>query len=198
MASGPRSRDAGTTLLRDRLLDAAADILAGPGWRDVTMAELGRRGGVSRQTVYNEVGAKSDLAQALVLRELERFLTVVVAELQGHDDVVDGLQAAALGALRAGHDNALLKAILSSAHGGGDELLPLLTTHSEALLERATTVVRQVVVQRHGDLGLPPDRLDLALDTMVRLVLSHVMQPSGAAERTAKGLGWVAARLFSS
>jgi len=74
--------------LRDQLLDATSGIVASSGWHDVTMAELARRVGVSRQTVYNEVGSKPELAQSLVLRELERFVAVVVSQLQSHDDVI--------------------------------------------------------------------------------------------------------------
>jgi len=180
------------TGLRDQLLDHAADLLAGPGWGAVTMAELGRVVGVSRQTVYNEVGSKPELAQALVLRELDRLLSAVVVELEGCDDVIEGLEAAALGALQLGRDNVLLKAIVSSAHGGDAGLLPLVTISAEPLLQRATSVVRAVILQQHGDLSLPPGRLDVAIDALVRLVLSHVMQPDGPPERTAADLTWVA------
>ena len=182
--------------LRKDLLDNAADLLAGPGWGAVTMAELGSRVGVSRQTVYNEVGSKPELAQALVLRELERLLAAVVAELEGSDDIVDGLEAAALAALRLGRDNVLLKAIVASAHGGDVGLLPLVTISAEPLLQRATTVVRAVVLQQHGGLGLSPARLGVAIDTVVRLVLSHVMQPAGTPEGTAVDIAWVARRVL--
>ena len=44
------------------------------GWAAVTMAKVAGIAGVSRQTVYNEYGAKAALGQAMVLRELDRFL----------------------------------------------------------------------------------------------------------------------------
>src|SRR5680860_222326 len=66
--------------LRDRLIEAASQITCDTGWSDVTMAKLAGRVGVSRQTVYNELGSKPALGQALVLRELDRFLDVVAAE----------------------------------------------------------------------------------------------------------------------
>src|ERR687898_1804425 len=64
--------------LRDRLCDAAVHVLTTEGWGRVTMARLADEVGVSRQTVYNEIGTKSDLAEAVVLRELDRFLAGVV------------------------------------------------------------------------------------------------------------------------
>ena len=41
------------------------------------MARLAEEVGVSRQTVYNEVGTKPGLAEAMILSELDRFLGVV-------------------------------------------------------------------------------------------------------------------------
>lgn len=178
-------------LLRDRLLDATAQVVESDGWSGVTMARLAHAVGVSRQTVYNEIGSKADLGQALVLRELERFLEVVGRELTAHDDVRAGFAAAIGAALHQGADSALLTAVLSSAHGGGSDLLPWLTTQSEPLIERAASVVTAVVRARYGDLGLSPQRFDVVVETVVRLVLSHVMQPRQDPDRTASDVAWV-------
>jgi len=83
-----------STPLRDRLLDAAADMTCATGWREVTMAKIAQHVGVSRQTVYNELGSRPQIAENLVLRELARFLEVVSATLMEHEDVVDGLRSA--------------------------------------------------------------------------------------------------------
>ena len=55
---------------RDRLVTAAARFTAANGWAELTMAKLADLVGVSRQTVYNEIGGKPQLAEAMVLREL--------------------------------------------------------------------------------------------------------------------------------
>ena len=60
--------------LRDRIIAAAAERTAVAGWSSVTMSRLADDVGVSRQTVYNEVGAKPALAEAMVLDELARFI----------------------------------------------------------------------------------------------------------------------------
>ena len=59
---------------RDRMLAAAARFTAEHGWGALTMGKLADLVGVSRQTVYNELGGKPQLAEAMVLRELELFL----------------------------------------------------------------------------------------------------------------------------
>ena len=59
---------------RDRIVAAAVEMTTSSGWAAVTMARLAEAVGVSRQTVYNEVGSKPALAEAMVLEELARTL----------------------------------------------------------------------------------------------------------------------------
>ncbi len=58
------------TTMHERVVDAAVRLTAETGWSQVTMAKLADEVGVSRQTVYNEIGTKSGLAEAMILREL--------------------------------------------------------------------------------------------------------------------------------
>ena len=46
-------------------------MTASVGWASVTMGRLADAVGVSRQTVYNEIGTKPGLAEAMILRELD-------------------------------------------------------------------------------------------------------------------------------
>ena len=59
---------------RDRIVSAAVAMTTSSGWASVTMARLAQEAGVSRQTVYNEVGSKPALAETMILEELARFL----------------------------------------------------------------------------------------------------------------------------
>ena len=165
------------------------------GWASVTMARLAERVGVSRQTVYNEVGSKPRLAEAMVQQELAQFLDVVSAAFDRHEgDLLAALRAAARGVLEFAQGNELLKAVVSATHGADTELLPLLTTHSEGLLATAKLVVTERLSAYALD--LPPDRLDSLIDVVVRVVLSHVMQPSATPAETADSITWIAARIL--
>ena len=86
--------------------------------------------------------------------------------------------------------------MVSATHGADTELLPLLTTHSESLLE----VAKQVVAGRVAghDVALAGVDLDAAIDMVVRVVLSHVMAPSGPPDRTARDLAWIAEKVLSA
>ena len=183
------------TTLRQRILDAAVDLTTGSGWAGVTMGKLADRVGVSRQTVYNEVGGKEQLAEAMILGELDRFLSLVTEAFDDHrDDLLAAVRQATTGVLHLAQDNQLLKAVVSATHGADTELLPLLTTHSESLLSAAKVVVRDRVLDY--DLPMDDDRLDPAIDAVVRVVLSHVMQPSGTPEETAEDIAWIASRVL--
>lgn len=165
------------------------------GWARVTMARLAEASGVSRQTVYNEIGTKDALAEAMILGELDRFLQVVDGAFATHaDDISAAIEAAAYDVLVLAQDNALLKAVVSATHGADTELLPLLTTHAGTLLDTAKTVIEERV--RTFDLDLPPQRLAPAIDMVVRVVLSHIMQPSGPSQQTAADLAWMARQVL--
>ena len=179
--------------MNERVVAAAAELTCEVGWSGVTMAKLADRVGVSRQTVYNEMGSKPALAEAMVLRELATFLAAVDRAFDRHpDDLVEAIRAAVTDVLVEAERNALLQAVVSSAYGAETDLLPLLTTESDALVETA----KQVVAARLDDyaVGVEADHLRAAIDMVVRTVLSHVIHPSGRPEETAEGIAWLAGR----
>ena len=181
--------------IRERVIEAAVEITTTTGWSTVTMGRLAERVGVSRQTVYNDIGTKGALAEAMILGELDAFLAVVDRAFVDHPtDLLAAIEAAARGVLEFAQDNALLKAVVTATHGSDTELLPLLTTHAASLLDTAKTVLGERVTAY--DVGLPPERLEPAIDMVVRVVLSHVMEPSGTPEATARDLAWIAGRVL--
>lgn len=185
----------GVATMRERVVDAAVRLTAEVGWSQVTMARIADRVGVSRQTVYNEVGTKPGLAEAMILRELDRFLGLVSVAFDDHpSDLVAAIRAASEQVLLNAEDNRLLHAVVSATHGADTELLPLLTTHAESLLAVAKTVVAARLAPYAVQLA--PERLEAAIDMVVRVVLSHVMQPSGTPAQTAADIAWIAERVL--
>ena len=187
---------AGPATHRERMLSAATQFIAEHGWSALTMAKLAQLVGVSRQTVYNEVGGKPQLAEAMVMRELAIFLDHVDSAFEDHpDDVIAAIRAAAQAVLELGRVDPLLHAILSSSQGAESDLLPLLTTNSQALLGAAGEMIRVHLVTY--DLPLAENRIEALIDMVVRLVISHVMQPGGDPTQTAETIAWIAARVLA-
>jgi AcrR family transcriptional regulator len=165
------------------------------GWAGVTMGKLADRVGVSRQTVYNEVGSKPQLAEAMVLAELAKFLAVVDDAFDGEPgDLVAAIRVASRGVLELAERNALLQAVVSASYGAETELLPLLTTRNDALVLAASEAVRRRVAAYRIEID---DRhLDASIDMVVRLVLSHVVHPIRTPAATADDIAWMAGRIL--
>ncbi len=184
---------------RDRLLDAAAALIAGEGWAAVTMGKLAADVGVSRQTVYNELGSKAELAEALLLRETERFaerVGEVVAAHPGHP--VDGVTAAFRQTLEAARVNPLLLIALGCPKGGRDDFLPLLTTRPEGVLERSVDTVAVLFARCYPEAGLTLSEWTVAVEAIVRLLLSHLVQPSGSVAHATGQMRWVIGRMLGA
>ena len=179
--------------IRERVVESAIAITVQDGWSSVTMARIAEAVGVSRQTVYNEIGSKPDLAQAVVLDELARVLAVVQSAFEAHPrDLRAGVRTAVRGVLEYGADDALVHAIVAGTHGADTDLLPLLTTSSEPLLEVAVEVVAaRLAAYRPGSRDVRR-----VADLVVRVVLSHLMNPAASPARTASDLAWAVDRLL--
>jgi AcrR family transcriptional regulator len=162
-------------LLRATLLDALREELRTTPWPDVTMARVARGAGVSRQTLYNEFGSRGELAQALVLREVDRFLESVETAVTLHvDSPVTALAAAFDVFFAAAGENPVVRALVAP-DGSGDELLALVTTQGGPVLGRATE--RLAAFLAAGWPQLPTDDVRLLSEVVVRLAISLLTLP---------------------
>ena len=187
-------RESVRSLLKDRLLDAAYERVTADGWDRLRMAHIAATAGVSRQTVYTEYGSKDAIGQALVMREVERFLTGIREHLDDHrSDPREAVRDAVLFTLTAAADNPLLKSILTSSRGGEDDLLAHLTTRSEPLLDTAGAMLGDYAARAWP--FIEPAARDLAVETVVRLTVSHIVQPGAPPETTAARVALVLARI---
>lgn len=174
-----RNRSAGS--LHERLLDAAKRLIEQSGWASVTMAKLAAAVGVSRQTVHTELGTKHSLAESLVLRELDEFLAFVRDRLGAETDLVEGVRSACQGILEQAETNLLLRTVLGSIRSETEtdgELLKLLTIESGMIVDAAVQVVRDSIEESYTNLPFSEAELTMAVEAVVRLVLSHVVRPS--------------------
>jgi AcrR family transcriptional regulator len=172
-------------LLRDSLLDAAADLLAERPWQEITMANVAHEAGVSRQTLYKAFGSRSDFAQAYVMREVDRFLEAVQATVAEHlDDPTTALASAFDVFLRSAAEDPFVRAIL--ADDGTEGLLLLVTTHGRPVIERAVQGLAAII--RSGWPQAPSEDAHLLAELLVRLALSHAGLPTSPTGLTAASL----------
>lgn len=180
---------------RNRIIVAAARLTCADGWSKVTMGRLATEAGVSRQTIYNTVGSREALAEAMVLAESAKFVLKIAEAFDDHpDNLLAGAHAAVENSLVFAQGNDLLRAIISATHGADTELLPLLTTHSQSLLGTV-----KAVIQDRADrytIPLEPEQITAVIDIVVRTSMSHVMQPSATPRETADRITWLVARVL--
>ncbi len=187
--------DPNRTRLRAALVGAARDLTVEHGWDNVRMADVAREAGVSRQTVYNEFGGRPGLAEALATTEIEQFADAVRRELAAHGgDVRAAGRAAILRVLTEAAGNPVARGIWTSTRGGADELLPFLTTRSGVVLAVAGAVVSEWAAVHLPHLG--EDVVGAAADAIIRLTVSHIVQPVAGPEDSADALAEVFVRLL--
>lgn len=159
----------------ERLLDAAREQLRQSTWADVSMAAVAQQAGVSRQTLYNSFGTRQQLAQALLLREVESFLTDVEVALDGASDEPEQALELAFDAYLCGIElNPLVRAIVVEED---PDLLALLIEQGINVVGYASARLGRAI----SELWPQASEADVSLlsDSLVRLAVSFAVFPSG-------------------
>jgi AcrR family transcriptional regulator len=110
---------------REQVLDAVAESVRAVGVRRTTVAEIARRAGLARSTVYSHVSDGTEAIAAALTRELARLLSEAVATVdQPERTARQRLVAAAVHLARTVPDDPLFERILEL---DGELLVPYLT-----------------------------------------------------------------------
>jgi TetR/AcrR family transcriptional repressor of uid operon len=153
----------------ERILDAAAELLAAYGLKRWTVEDVADRAGIGRTSVYRAFAARDDILYAVLARELRQTLAAVQAsaarERGLENQVVEGA-VTALMALRGSLVDKLLRSDPAT-------LLPFLTTGAGPLVG----LTREVIVGHARSTGLALDEQEAAEvgEVAARLGLSFVL-----------------------
>lgn len=173
--SAPASyAQASKQLLRNSLLDALRDLLTERDWSKVTMADVARQTGVSRQTVYNEFGSRHGLAQSYALRLVDEFTGQIGSAVAGNVGdldraLVDGFD----GFFASAAADPMIASLLSGEANA--DLHRLITTDAAPLITAAKARLCDIVVGSW--IGLPPDKAEPIAGAVARMALSYVAMP---------------------
>jgi AcrR family transcriptional regulator len=177
-------RVAARRLLRDTLFDAGRRLLADRPWAQITMSDVARAAGVSRQTLYKEFGSRDEFAQQFVIREGARFLDAVEQAIRANlGDPRAAVTAGLEVFLSAASEDPLVRLLLDDDGTGG--MLPLITTQSGPVLDWATA--RLCEAMRAGWPEVSERDLKLLADSFVRLAISYVTMPRRSPHEAAAG-----------
>ncbi|WP_290853442.1 TetR family transcriptional regulator [Gordonia sp. (in: high G+C Gram-positive bacteria)] len=166
--------EASKQLLRATLLDGMRNLLREKDWARVTMADVARQAGVSRQTVYNEFSSRAGLAQAYALRLADEFCGEIVAAVAAHEDDVEGaLRAGFTGFLASAADDPLIQSLLSGE--AKPDLLKLITTDAAPLIASASAQLEVLLVESW--IAIDQELAGRIARMIARMALSYVAMP---------------------
>ena len=184
MSASPRTPRLAPAVRRERLLDAALDVLTEAGFDAVTVEAVARQAGVTRPVVYDVFGDLEGLMLALIDREEQTALTPLL-EIVGVgaplDDSIEPEQFlvdAVTGFLRAVKTNPRTwRLVLMPPRGSSRELRERIRRSRRILAERITELLDWGIERRGGPYGLDHPlaaRLIVAAgEDAARLMLAH-------------------------
>lgn len=89
----PRRPDSEIQAVRDRILDAAADLFAETGWQGFSMRKLGARLGIAAKTLYNYFDSQDELYLGLLTRGFRSLNDALRAAVASAGSPLDRLGA---------------------------------------------------------------------------------------------------------
>ena len=155
-----------------RILDATLATMADHGIARLSLEDVARRAGLSRQTVYRYFASKRELVEATVLREEQVFIANMVSAAGRQRELESALRAAIEAAMRTGQAHALLNRLLATEP---ESLVALVTTDRGPVLSAARQALQEILSAWLP--RAPKARLTQAADAVARLLVSYVVNP---------------------
>jgi len=153
------------------------DLLLARDWSAITLSDVARAAGVSRQTIYNEFGSRQGLAQGYALRLADRLVDTVHAALNAH--VGDVYEAFLHGFRDFFAESAADPLVISLLTGvAKPDLLQIITTDSAPIITRASNLLRTALTQSW--VAASDEDAGVLARAIVRLALSYVSMPPEA------------------
>src|SRR6516225_1547639 len=169
--------EASRVLLRDSVLDAMRDLLLARDWSAITLTDVARAAGISRQTIYNEFGSRQGLAQGYALRLADRLVDGIHAAIDAN---VGNIHEAFLQGYRAFFAESAADPLVISLLSGvaKPDLLQIITIDSAPIITRASA--RLTSAFTHSWVATSDEDAGVLARAIVRLCLSYVSMPPEA------------------
>jgi len=169
--------EASRGLLREMVLDAMRDLLLAKDWSSITLSDVAKAAGVSRQTIYNEFGSRQGLAQGYALRLADRLVDAVGDAM---DNNVGQMYSAFLEGFRSFFTESAADPLVISLLTGvaKPDLLQLITTDSAPIISRASTKLTDSLM--NSWVACSEEDAGVLARAIVRLAMSYVSMPPEA------------------
>lgn len=172
VTGSPRVETHAVNGVEERVLDAAKRCCERWGVEKVGIDDIAVASGVSRATIYRLFpGGKDVLFEALRVRELEEFFSVLLQRVEGADGIEDLLVRTVVGATRALRADDHLALMLASEPG---VTLTQLTVEGMPRIIRFATAFLVPLAEPY----LGRRRSRAVIDVLARLTISYFLAPS--------------------
>ena len=166
--------EASRVLLRDSILDGMRDLLLARDWSAITLADVARAAGISRQTIYNEFGSRQGLAQGYALRLADRLVDVIDEQIRQNEG---NIYSAFVQGFRAFFTESASDPLVVSLLTGEakPDLLQLITVDSAPIINHCS----QRLMASFADSWVKASDEDAGVlaRAIVRLAMSYVSMP---------------------
>lgn len=159
----------------ERIARAALEQFTDFGIRRTSLEDIARRAGLSRVTVYRNVGGKDEVLRLVMTREAQRAMEELDLALAGEQEAGRTIEIGFAFLVRFVRDHPLFDRLLRTEP---ETLLPSLTVEGGAFLSFYRTLIaaRWRTLQAVGSIA--PVDLERAADAAARLAISLVLTPS--------------------
>jgi AcrR family transcriptional regulator len=177
--------EASRVLLRDSILDGMRELLLSRDWSSITLSDVAKAAGISRQTIYNEFGSRQGLAQGYALRLADRLVDQIEGAIGGN---VGDVYAAFLQGFRDFFAESAADPLVISLLTGTTkpDLLQLITTDSAPIIARCSARLTESFM--HSWVRASEEDAGVLARAIVRLAMSYVSMPPEADHDVARDL----------
>jgi AcrR family transcriptional regulator len=177
--------EASRVLLRDSILDGMREMLVSRDWSSITLSDVAKAAGISRQTIYNEFGSRQGLAQGYALRLADRLVDQIEDAIGGN---VGDIYAAFLQGFRDFFAESAADPLVISLLTGTTkpDLLQLITTDSAPIITRCSDRLTETFM--HSWVRTSEEDAGVLARAIVRLAMSYVSMPPEANHDVARDL----------
>jgi len=177
--------EASRVLLRDSILDGMRELLLTRDWSSITLSDVAKAAGISRQTIYNEFGSRQGLAQGYALRLADRLVDQIESAIGGN---VGDIYAAFLQGFRDFFAESAADPLVISLLTGTTkpDLLQLITTDSAPIITRCSERLTETFM--HSWVRTSEEDAGVLARAIVRLAMSYVSMPPEANHDVARDL----------
>lgn len=186
--------EASRVLLRDAILDGMRDLLLSRDWSAITLSDVAKAAGISRQTIYNEFGSRQGLAQGYALRLADRLVDAVDLAIGNN---VGNIHAAFLEGFRSFFlESAMDPLVISLLTGvAKPDLLQIITTDSAPIISRCSE--RLTATFTTSWVRCSEEDAGVLARAIVRLAMSYVSMPPDTDPGTGRDVASDLARLMT-